>query len=221
MRRSWILGACAVALLLLVLIVVGSDDPDGTALELVRILLGWPVVVGALLVGFGIVFRDELSEFLGNIWKVRLPGGTELERQPAPPEIDETNLPEDELETPTPAAVSAEAFEVLFKIAVDRHRDSLYWYFMYLNQFLVQTTKEVLIWIGSLEGVTKDLYEATWAPRLPTPIQRASTLNALLQTDLVEETGGLLRITDRGRRYLLFMAGKFEEAVTGTGPTRG
>lgn len=141
--------------------------------------------------------------------------GGEIERQPAAPEIDEANLPGEEIEAPTETPED-EAHAVLWEVAIQSHRDALYWFFMYLNLFLVPTTKEVLVWISSLDGVTKDLYEATWGPRLAQPIQRASTLNALLQTNLVQDVGGLFRITERGRRYKLFLAGRIEEALGAT-----
>jgi hypothetical protein len=212
MKRTWTIAAlCALALFLLLLVIVTSGQPDVTAVELARVLLAWPTIVGALLVGFGIVFRDDFSQFLRNISKVRFPGGAEIERQPPAPEIDEAKLPEEDI----PASPEAEDEEqnVLLGVARQSRKEALYWFFMYLNLFLVPTTQEVLAWIGTLEGVTKDLFDASWAPSLPQPIQRAATLNALLQTNLVQEMGGLLRITERGRRYLLFRAGSVEEAV--------
>jgi hypothetical protein len=145
------------------------------------------------------------------VGSIRLPGGTEIRAYQTPPsEWDEESLPEDE---DIDEIEDIDQLVQLREIAEQQHRLARLWFYRYLSVFLVPMTQSVLRWFAQSGGVTQQVYDEAWKAIIPDNQQRAFTLSVLLRNDLVVDSGGLIRVTDHGHRFLLFQAGQEEEAL--------
>src|SRR3990172_972259 len=141
-------------------------------MELLKIIVSWPFVILILVGSFGYSFKNEIRQFLQKVGTIKLPGGTEILTTQPPPATSEKK---DDIAPPEPnpavliltaeqqavirahieglsqqASTAEQMKEQILKNATDlllqKEREVKYWWFMYLNLFLVPTTKHVLRW---------------------------------------------------------------------------
>lgn len=199
-------------------------------LEVLKIIVSWPFVVALLAFAFGMAYRTELGLFIKNIGKIRLPGGAEILTQDLPDEQAAKKFPDPEHPPLTPELADAlrQGFEELAQRAAnaDQQREAVideavkvitqkdqaiyYWFFRYLNVFLVERTKLVLAWLEEQElHPTPRAYHLAWTPVIEDEEQRETILTVLLNFGLVAEEGGMLRLQPNGQQFLRFLRGQW------------
>jgi hypothetical protein len=90
--------------------------------------------------------------------------------------------------------------EASLKLARDQAR---MWQFVFLNNYLVFHTHQVLDWLASFGGaVERSLLETAWLAQIPDPQERAAVVNALVTSGLATTEGPGVRVTDMGRDFL-------------------
>lgn len=178
-----------------------------TVLEYLKVFLSAPVVAGAAIFTFLIMFRGAIRGLISRIATIKLPGGSELTaRQDPPPPIEKAPEvpPPTKEETPIlPAALDdKQVKEVRELLDAERARAYL-WEYRYLNLFLVPRTQMVLEWLATVTmRPTVAMYDSMWSTQIPDVDQRATILNVLRSHHLVQQDGDLLQITPKGREYL-------------------
>lgn len=179
-------------------------------LEYLKVLLAWPVVVGAGGIAAGIYFREELKGLLNRISSVKIMGqevalqqaNVALERETAPapesgadeggqaPDLDVMHL------NPAEQDVIRQAFE-------SERTAARLWEYRFMNYFFAPTTQAVLNWLAQQAAVTVDGFEATWMHQIPNGQERKAVITALQMHQCVEVNGALVTVTEKGRDYML------------------
>lgn len=202
-------------------------------MELLKIIISWPFVVLILVGSFGWSFKEEIRQFLRKVGTIKLPRGTEILTTQSPPAKSEKK---DDIAPPEPdpsvltlnaeqqavirahieslsqqASTAEQEKEQILKNATDlllqKEREVKYWWFMYLNLFLVPTTKHVLRWFASQPiAITKDYYNEVWKGIVANAVQREIMLMVLIHHNLIEANGPTLVLTQNGRDFLTFLA---------------
>lgn len=202
-------------------------------MDYLKIFVSWPFVVLVLVGGFGLLFTSEVRQFLRKVGTIKLPGGTEILTTQLPPA---TSDKKDEVAPPEPnpsvltlnaeeqaairahietlsqqATTAAQEKEQILNNAVElltqKERDTKYWWFMYLNLFLVVTTKHVLRWLAAQPvPITKDYYNEVWKGIVADTLQRETMLIVLLHHNLIEAKETMIQTTQNGRDFLAFLA---------------
>jgi len=217
-----------------VVVVWQSPTQGQTLIDVLRILLSWPVVVGVIAFAFGIVFCNELSDFLKRVGTIRLPGGTEISSSPSQARTDTKDTEAKEEKAITLTTEQQEIInqhikglqekiagnelerEELFKTASnlleEKQREVIFWWFEFLSLFLVPTTQLVLKWFSTqATAPTKTFYDEFWKPIITDTKQREIILMVLLHHGLVTQDGVTLKISDAGRQFLVYVDAKRTE----------
>lgn len=205
-------------------------------IEVLRLIISWPFVIGALGFTFGFVFREEIAQFIKSIAAIRFPGGAEIRaNQPPPPAepagvapptsdgetialtAQQIDIVRKHIESLTEKAEkaknAAEEKEQVVKAAVDmvveKHKEVIHWWFQYLSLFLVPMTQIVLKWFATQAvAPTKEYYDEFWKVIVSDTKERQAILMALLHHHLLEANGPVFQITQTGHDFLGFMEGK-------------
>ena len=192
-------------------------------LEYLKVFLAWPVLGSAAIVLIIWWLRKPLDHLLRNI-SVRMPGGVEIQAQQARPDEAEKEGPE----TITLDAEQQQALHIFIQNLQDKlklnaeQRDALeraaqeeiervwgiarFWEFMYLGRYLVPHTQQVLLYVHNQQGqITREFLCTLW-PRFNfgTEGEREAVLNALQTSGLLDQSGNILSVTDKGRSFLQF-----------------
>lgn len=117
-----LVGAVGAALV----VAIWFDPQRGTMLlEVLKIMVSWPFVLGLVGFAFGLTFRTELSAFIKNIGKIRLPGGTQITAQEPSDERAAEQSPEPGAVTLTPQQVELvrQHLETLSQQATDPNQE--------------------------------------------------------------------------------------------------
>jgi len=81
----------------------------------------------------------------------------------------------------------------------EEQQKTIFWWYQYLNLFLVLGTKFVLKWFAGLQmAPTKDLFHEYWKTYLPDAKERETILSVLLLHQLIEANGQQFWITEAG-----------------------
>lgn len=186
---------------------------------LLNTVLSWPVATIVVAVLFIFRFRSSIDELLSNIASMRFPGGIEIQSHVQAPasdvdEIEESNIsiPESDLKEMDSSIVPLDESEGISKEELQmiqneyRHKveECKLWKFQYLNLFFVQQTKNVLNWFSKSAPRTRQQYNLIWAPYIPNQEQRKVILEVLIQNGMLEESNGIIRITQEGHSFLQF-----------------
>jgi hypothetical protein len=172
------------------LVVALADRPAAVAyVDVVHAFLSWPVIIGTVAVTFLLVFRAEVSQVVRGFTALafKFPGGefSVQQGQQAPTE-----------EAVVPPETTGE---------IDWEANAIYWFYRFLDIFLVPRTKQILRWFANSLGANKDLYELTWGPVVGNPLQLSVILNVLLENQLLAQDGPLLKVTPLGGRFLGYL----------------
>src|SRR5262249_20611843 len=90
------------------------------------------------------------------------------------------------------------------RLLEEKERESRYWFFEFLDQFLVLRTKYVLWWFVNQPPstpITLEIYNGYWMSFIPDESQREIILSVLLNFGLVQQDGAFLQPTEKGRMF--------------------
>lgn len=191
-------------------------------LEYLKVVLGAPVIVGAVAMTFLYLFRGEIRALIYRIWRIRFPGGelfaSQQERAqadiapkgqpPAAPRGQQVQLPATFTLTPE------QAQQVVPLIQSERANAAL-WEYRYLNYFLARSTQLVLDWLGTLQQpISANLIDSHLQAFIIDAQERMAILTALQNHHLITMENNLVQITPKGREYLQWR-GPLPAAVSG------
>jgi hypothetical protein len=170
-------------------------------LELLRILLTWPVAAVVIVFGMSYRFRDAIDTFIRTrAFSLKLPGGTELKAEASQPQTLERNpeaAPEspDLASDPTPphAATNAET-----PFDATRYESFL----QYVDQTLAWKTKSLLIWMNQYSGLTPEAFDEMVDAISMSSEERTAIYTLLRKFNLIAETPGLVQVAINGSNYL-------------------
>jgi hypothetical protein len=229
---AWLIVASGISITLIV-VVIQSPTRGSMFFDVLKLIISWPFVAGALSLTFGIAFRYEISQFIQNIGLIRFPGGeirttqasTPKDELAAPPAItlteDDQKIIREHIESLTKKAADAEQEkEQILNYLIDtltqknqeladKHKQVIYWWFQYLSLFLVPITQTVLQWFSSLQiAPTKEYYNEAWKAVVTDANQREIMLMVLLHHGLLEANGPVLQVSQAGKDFLAFLRGE-------------
>jgi hypothetical protein len=184
-------------------------------LRLLTIAASWPVVAGAVLIAFFITFRVGISGYM-KFAKVKY---GELEVSAEQPQTPKDALGAVAMEakligsgsagapsghdSATPAALDHSEIKAWVASELERRElEATSWKSVFLDQFLVEGAKGVLVWFHNFTAVPQRFYEAKLARFIPDPQKRSRILQTLLELGLIRRSGDLFSITDEGTKYL-------------------
>lgn len=171
---------------------------DQLALEVLRVIVSWPVAI--VVVAF--LFRAELRGLIIRIrsvsvsgMQIQLPQLPEGPAAGAPP-----NPPPPQL--PAGLQLTAAQQQELIQVFQAERAAARLWEYRYLNHFLARGTQVVLTWlVGLQQATTVNAVEAYWIPIIHDPGQRGIIMNVLHTHNLIQIDGQVIRVTDKGREY--------------------
>jgi len=100
----------------------------------------------------------------------------------------------------------SEALESVSQMLAAEQQKTIFWWYQYLNLFLVLGTKFVLKWFAGLQiAPTKDLFHEYWKTYIPDAKERETILSVLLFHQLIEANGQQFWITEAGQSFLQFL----------------
>jgi uncharacterized integral membrane protein len=208
-------------LTLVVLLLTPAQNRGEMVLKLLTIAASWPVVAGAVLTTFFVMFRTEISSYM-KFAKVKY-GDLELSaHQPATPAaalatVAMASENTEALAQPHTASDTAADRErlpgrdgdevVKIKEWVTRELDTRgrevqSWKNLYLDRFLVDSARSVIGWLNNFKAVPEKYYESSWSELIPDKAQRHRIIRTLLELTLAERNGEQILLTDEGRQYL-------------------
>lgn len=195
--------------------------------EYITALLSWPVAVFVISIILLNKFSEEISSFLRNT-RIFKAGPVELQSQlqtEAGTKSKKTSKKINQSIAKKGIVLTDEQIkqlEVEFnKLSQEtssqdeqiKNKDQLIEYlavrselyeFMYLNLYLVQNTKLVLLWFN-VQPFTKDFFNLSFQNTIPNPMEKEAIFNALLNNQLTKAAAGNFKITEKGFRFLKFI----------------
>ena len=162
-------------------------------LDYLRVAASWPIIVFVLGCIVLVKFQIPLTELIGRVAVIRVPGGELRVRQSGPPDAL----------IPTPAAGPS---------AAPNQDAAKLWEFLFLNYFLVPTTQWILEMLcKSPSGLTHQDFTSALLPDVPpNSVEPNAIYNALLRHNLIEGSeNGNIKATAKGMEYRTFR-GTFE-----------
>ena len=184
-------------------------DEARLALEYLRVVASWPVVIFVLAVVAIARFKDPIAALINRIAHIKIAGGTELSTpQPAPVTAADSVQGD---KTTTTSAEEVPAADAL----VNERELSAVWEYHYLNYFLVPRTQAVLDWLAHRSPTSYANYDS-WLHWFP-PAERSAIIDALSAHHLIriDDDQLMMTVTDKGREYLRWPCRPSRPASTG------
>ena len=219
-----ILTIIALGLFCITLPILASRDSVSIDefVKIASLFISWPVAVTIVALVFFSRFREPLAFFLRNIRSVNFPGGAvQVQSQPAG-----TSDGNEEGSTGVPT-FSAEQTEHISQFIAElqqehdlvnkakedlkeevrkAYNESYGWKFVYLNQFFVYNTKQVLLWFSNQGSPqSRQLFHQAWQQFIPSFNQRDVILEMALRFNMLESDGINLNITTEGYYFLQYI----------------
>lgn len=201
--------------------VVWQNPSRGQLLvQILGVLVSWPVVILVLGLAFGWTFREEIRRFLVEVRRVGY-GGAMVEREqqarvsekvedeaqpqaPAPPtQVQEALLTRFFEDLEQDRAVAMRAAQELRTQLLQMYEQALFWWLRFLDLYLVPNSKTVLAFLQILPS-TREQFHRTFAPFIPSRREREAILEALVSHKLLhpDPTTGQYRVTQAGETFL-------------------
>ncbi len=175
-------------------------------LRLLEILLSWPPITLGCVIFISIFFREAFKQWIARLSIKGKFKDAEFTAQSQLVEEAKSITKEDEAieqTAPKEAPLPVEAGTDWQKASELWRSNAYLWEYRYLNYYLVYSTQYVLDTLYNLNDVTSFASFDAWAtPFIANPNERKAIIDALLQHHLVEDNGGLLKITPKGREYV-------------------
>lgn len=170
-------------------------------LEFLKIILSWPPLAAL----FGMIlffsFKNDVSALIGRIKAGRFLGAefdisqkslTERDPKPAPLAIESDDKPR---------SSAGDGFDGDQTLLAERAAARI-WEYRFLNYFLAPHTQIALDWLISTPGpMSAYAFDSHWSSLISKAEERRAIVEALESHNLVDITGGTLRVTDKGREY--------------------
>ena len=223
-RVACFFGVVAVAIILAVggtIVVWQAPEPEKTYVQVLGIVVDWPLAILVVLLVSAFVFRPQLGGLIDRIITLNTPfGGIDAPQQTPtgggepPPDasgdvgpvapVGPPGAQNDAVPAPAPGGLTAYEAEQLrhqLRLANDQW---FRWWANYMWIELVPATKAVLHWFGLWAGtpVQKGLFDAIWSPKILAATQREGIINALWNIDAVARDANAMRLTDLGIKLL-------------------
>jgi hypothetical protein len=175
-------------------------------INILKIVLSWPMVILTLGVLSICKFKNALSAWLKNLslhgeykgatFSAQSQSVTEVSGETEKQNIEtiKNNLPT-EADNNNP--------ELLKEEVKNWRARSYLWEYRYLNYYLVPRTQYTLDYFYDLKKpLSFAYYDAMTIPLIPDPKERAAMIGALISHHLLIDTSGLLTISEKGREYV-------------------
>ena len=178
-------------------------------LEYIKVILSIHLVIGAVVMMFISLFREEVGELINRVLSIKFPGGelsmsqsektySDQSGKKDPPAVPESS------KTPLPANLSLAPDQVktIQELIQSQRAEAYLWEYRFLNYYLVHNTQRVLDWLVSLsQRPSIGLYDSMWIPAIPSAEERHAIISALQQHHLIVLKDNLIDVTDKGREY--------------------
>lgn len=175
--------------------------------DYLAIIIAMPVALLVLGLVFMHKFTDSIGEFLKKIDRLKAPGGFEVSQQqsttPPVPNADTDQKAVEDLESKVDdGSVTLTKQEAEQYIALIETMD-----FRFLNLHLVQNTKDALRLMTRTEVPKAAFLQVYQVPQqvIDQVGERQAILNALSEAGLMYEDNNVLKVTDKGMRFLAFI----------------
>ena len=169
-------------------------------LELLKILISWPLLGIFIFSIFLFKFYDGINEFLCT-HKITGAAGVTLAEKQISETITSVAAENSPAITANLVTVSASAELSAQKVISEN------WNFKYLSVFFVENTKKILKWFYETKNdsmITKENLEKIWWPMLGDNF--STTIDVLLKNNTISlNTAGEYKITELGEKFLKFI----------------
>ena len=212
-----------IAVLCIWILIILSRHPQSfePLVELVGLLISWPIVIAFLAMIILTRFKDAIDYLLRNIRSVSFPGGNVQTQAVGPSNTDSAGDSTDgtisltrekqaqireyiENLQQSVATSSAEKTD-LQKQFSDARYSSYMWKFYFLNIFYIPITKQVLLWLSGNPSQTKQNFHLMWQLHIPDPTQRETILDALIRYGMLQVQDTTLSVTEEGEYFLRYL----------------
>jgi hypothetical protein len=206
-------------------------------IRFLQLLINWPVAVIILIAIFMNLFQEPLAHWIERMG-FRYKDFEAFPGQSPPSDVDEQNVPSvDENGEPASTELTEREELAVDKVApseepddgtpetvpIDFHETQLrmkddlvlYWFFRYLEVFLVVDTKRVLMWLIREGPKTYSEYESSWMLDIPIPSSRKTIAEALQSNNLITIYNAIVTVTETGERFA-----KWANLASLSGPRR-
>lgn len=196
----------------------GNDNAQ-QILDLLKILLSWPVVGTIIALLFIYKFSGSIINFL-ETHQLSKAGPIEVQQKIGKGITsfgeNESNESEKKFLTKKVAKLKKDLDAKdqdkakLEEFVQDQQKINEIYEFNYLALFFVDTTKRVLKWFFDLKGesiITYESLDISWQPIILDPNQRTTIFTVLRQNGMIYGVlGGAFSITEKGERFLKFIS---------------
>jgi len=210
-----------------------STSRAETALDLIRIVLGWSVLGPLSGVAFIWVFRAQVSRFFESLSyraaRLRFPGGeAELSAQPAavgpapPPGSPDDPLPASETteEASSRSAVQSNLDEASTNIELSTavsaaegwRQEAWKWFYEFVCESFKPHTLSILRWFAQIPeniGIKEEWLDKIVLPS--NPVERTNVVSALEFRQMLMRDNGFLKATPMAREFLSYIAATHPE----------
>ncbi|HYM60908.1 MAG TPA: hypothetical protein VEZ11_08445, partial [Thermoanaerobaculia bacterium] len=189
---------------------------------LLTILCSWPIVVGCIIVAFGVAFRREISAYF-RFAKLKY-GDLEVSPYQAPASVavmsavaigaentaalrgEHPQVTDGEQREPHEEVTKRDAGAVVqtwLGSELDRReKEALSWKYLFLDRFLVDSARSALAWLLNFKTVPRSFFDEKWSRLIPAEDQRRRILRVLVELALVRESGDTIAASEEGEGYI-------------------
>ena len=175
-------------------------------LDYFKVFLSPQMIAAAVVVTFFFLFRPAISGLIVRIYKFKVAGAevsaSQLERSSNAPADTEAQPPPEELDIDKGLHLNEEQVQLVRKAVENINATARLWEYRYLRYFLASPTEYVLDDLINVGGQTSfNLFDARFQPVVPSAAERKAIISALETHHLIQVTGDVIEVTDKGREY--------------------
>jgi len=180
-------------------------------LNYLKLIFSWPVAFFIIMIVFLFKYRDSLNKLIENIKSVKAAGVEVIaQTKTEEPDVEKEDINKKvidnllhqlgtlELEK---GKIVSEAQTLIWGL----YNEAEFYKFSFLNLLFVANTKIILKWFNDISETTKEIYKSSWRPIIKNEEQLDIILSVLLNFKMVEENDINVRITEDGRKFLIFI----------------
>jgi hypothetical protein len=184
-------------------------------IKILEILLSWPVAF--LIVSLVVIknFGREVRVYLSNVIRIKLPGGTELERQPiSSPETVPilATKPDDNKYTGVQKKIANFVNEELKRTKIqssdlENEFNKAYigghiYKFLYLNEFFVDKTKAILRLLSEKQSFSREEFDEIVEPVIKSYQEEETIFNLFIKFGMVSKNNVTYSVTKQGSLFV-------------------
>lgn len=161
-------------------------------LEILKMLLNWPVTGAVLVLYFLRVFKKPVEELLQGLYLSKLgPAAFSPRQSEQPPQVGD---------------------EASHKAGAAMVTEEQNYEFLYLSSFLVENSKNALLWLSKVvNGATREHFmnyitvPANLILAADQLREKQAIFSVLMANNLIEEKDGLVKVTSKAKSFLKFL----------------